>query len=758
LCRIDLVNNYWRGATRQDSAPALPNLTPAFDLGCRRSFDRLACTARHKFTASRMGTIATIDDAKHRFHFTGAGTTDAARRNTLLSDGPMTIGAGHYFAVVLQRPATAGAVAITYREIEFIMGEAFDVSAELLDNDQGWFVRVSARCSQLIADADSAGALDWEARYSSIEMLQEEFVRRVRRDVPAQRRSLGMADIIAEVAADMPDDWWAHVTGRALVRQDANAAVLWQFRACFAYALCRRDREGEMYAVILDMLGRGVVKEYDECTNGAVAAHVAALMRSTRSPSNLYVFFTASEASSEIARRLADSAAARFAPLFDARWRSAFPALSEAFLNACEGHEARDICSTLAATLALGTDFTKVVADATNMAAKDALQALDTQELRAASNFARMQAIVRFHKPGGSTGVSGGGGGGTADAPRAVETQEQLSSLYGDDHFKAMVRLLEPLITTPLDTTAVGTVLAKAFSPAGLIFMSGKAIPIEPFKKLAAVQSPIVMAAVLNKAVSVNKEGVVRADWGALCDATTAAKLFKGLLAIGQDATHVDYWAFAKRVVAKREGQHVLLTLDTPKKPLDFFAAPELMRRAEAVLVNAFNAIGFIGTGEASYKSYLRWQLAGAEAVATLPDVPAKSGLRLKLLEVAEMAHREVAQRQQLTLRAALDVAARLGSTDNVRFVASGSGTERLVAEFDSLLARVSTDLELGSYNLSVVGANYSQQWQQWPNDRQDGRERGDPWGRAARTNGIYTSASSGQILFWRTENKRGVL
>ena len=384
--------------------------------------------------------MAAIDNVKHLIKYTG-GSNDAARRNTLIADGPLKMDAGHFFAVVLQRPANAGAADLSYREVEFIMGEAFDVAAELIDEDLGWTLKVSARCSQLLADADAAGALDWDARYKSIKLLREAFVRRVRRDVPARLRSLALTDITSSDAADMPDDWWALMTGRALVRQDTTSAVLWQFRACFAYALCKRDRDDVMYAVILDMLGRGAVKDYDDCANGSVAAHVAALMRDTRFPTGLYVFFAAAEATSEIARRLANSMAARFAPLFDARWRGVYISLSEAFPTTCDDHEARDLISAMAAALNLGSKFTKVVADAAELAAKDALQSLDSQELRSASNQTRMQAIVRFNKQG-ANGIAPHATPGETKV--ATESQEQLSSLYGDINFKALVRQLEP--------------------------------------------------------------------------------------------------------------------------------------------------------------------------------------------------------------------------------------------------------------------------------------------------------------------------
>ena len=72
------------------------------------------------------------------------------------------------------------------------------------------------------------------------------------------------------------------------------------------------------------MLGRGVHKDYDNATNGNIAALVTHMVRKTRMPDELTVFVAASEATAEIARRLSDSDADRFGPLFEARWRVAF--------------------------------------------------------------------------------------------------------------------------------------------------------------------------------------------------------------------------------------------------------------------------------------------------------------------------------------------------------------------------------------------------------------------------------------------------
>ena len=244
-----------------------------------------------------------------------------------MADGPLKVAAGHYFQVVLQRPSAGGQADVTYREIEFPMGEAFILTTALLDSHQGWALNV-ARCSQLLADSDAAGLLDWELR-GSIEQVQERLTASVR-GLPATARQLDVADVITSTpTARLPDDWWRRMKARALIRSDGSSAVPWHFGPGWHTRSARANAAAKTTPpCLLDILGRGACKDYDSAADGTVAALVAAFMRATRFETGMYVFRGAMEASAEVARRCAESRADRFAPLFDARWRDKNTAIS----------------------------------------------------------------------------------------------------------------------------------------------------------------------------------------------------------------------------------------------------------------------------------------------------------------------------------------------------------------------------------------------------------------------------------------------
>ena len=153
--------------------------------------------------------MAAIDATKHLFKYT-RGATRGARRDTLEADGPLLVAAGHFIAVVLQRTPASGSadVAVTNRELEFVFGEVFVATDELLDKNLLWAIAVDTRCSQLLADADAAGLLDWTMRPEDIESLQEQLVPKLR-GLPAGLLALEVGDVDVTLAPQQPDDWFA---------------------------------------------------------------------------------------------------------------------------------------------------------------------------------------------------------------------------------------------------------------------------------------------------------------------------------------------------------------------------------------------------------------------------------------------------------------------------------------------------------------------------------------------------------------------
>ena len=183
--------------------------------------------------------------SKHLFAFEKSGTADA-RLNSMKAGGPLEMGPNHFFAVKLGLlpAAVGGMVKITYREVEFIIGKGFIISNQaFLDNHVVWVVDV-IRCTQLVADADAGGKLDWDSPSSNIEELRTEFQEAVR-CLPDAMRTLDVDEsgVIRAKDADMSKDWLARISPRALIRGESNSEMQWQFRSCVAYFLTKNERD-----------------------------------------------------------------------------------------------------------------------------------------------------------------------------------------------------------------------------------------------------------------------------------------------------------------------------------------------------------------------------------------------------------------------------------------------------------------------------------------------------------------------------------
>ena len=188
-----------------------------------------------------MSTLA----VKYCITFVEATGSPDARLNSLKGGGPLKLDPEHLFAVKLGLSPTAGGwVEITYREVEFIIGKAFVISDQaFLDNHVVWVVDV-IRCTQLVADADAGGKLDWDSPSGNIEELRTEFQEAVR-CLPDAMRTLDVDEsgVIRAKDADMSKDWLARISPRALIRGESNSEMQWQFRSCVAYFLTKNERD-----------------------------------------------------------------------------------------------------------------------------------------------------------------------------------------------------------------------------------------------------------------------------------------------------------------------------------------------------------------------------------------------------------------------------------------------------------------------------------------------------------------------------------
>ena len=293
--------------------------------------------------------MATIDATKHGIAHIVGGTA-SQKRNSLHAGGPLAVAAGHFVAVVLAKdlppPDAAGNVAVTMRMFEFLLLECFKPGPDFPDH-QAWVAEVTA-FSQMLADLDD-GSVSWVP--CSVEQLQARFLVRAQQ-LPDVRRILPRAKLtVYTAAADFTDTAWDYVSAKLLMARDPTCSNLMQFRQTIGYAYTLADRQSNNFTEIWDYIKTSDgLDGVDDVGRAAGASKVATWFRRTRQDSNLYMFFDVDECAVEVSRRQED-AEGRFLPLFEGRYRDAYPSIAVVLKKSCDGGAAAQFTTSMAIQL-----------------------------------------------------------------------------------------------------------------------------------------------------------------------------------------------------------------------------------------------------------------------------------------------------------------------------------------------------------------------------------------------------------------------
>ena len=627
--------------------------------------------------------MATIDATKHGIAHTVGGSA-LQKRNSLHAGGPLTVAAGHFVAVVLAKdlpsPDATGNVAVTMRMFEFLLLECFTLGTDFPDH-QAWVAEVTA-LSQMLADLDD-GSVSWVP--CSVEQLQARFLVRAQQ-LPAARRTLSLANLTVYTAdADFTDTCWDFISAKLLMARDPTCSNLMQFRQAVSYAYTVADRQSDEFTELWDYIKTADgLDGVDDVGRAAGASKVATWFRRTRQDSNLYMFFDVDECAVEVSRRMED-AEGRFLPLFEARYRDAYPSISAVLKKSCDGGTAAQFTTSMAIQLQNTQKLDGPIASAVNDCVTNALPSLDTGKLRDAENATRVRAVVEYTK-----GEMLRDKDDKDDKPK-----DAWEKVFASEDYKDLLAKLELHSTSPVDPVKVGAIMAKSPCVVGLAFMEGRSVPAEIFRSFSAVQTAIVKQNLIETALAIDKNGAAMLGWSGLVDSKTAVKIFKGFLSIGKGESAIDYWALVRASILKREGSHAFTNLTEPVLPMDMFLNAELLRLAHEPLAAALAVVGFTGSQANSYRSFNRWNAEQAQIIARLPESQKKQGLLQLLGEAVELTYKEAAERQQLMLKAAMHTAKK-----EILFLVAGTGAQRKTAELEGMISRLLEDMELNKYSL----------------------------------------------------------
>jgi hypothetical protein len=628
----------------------------------------------------------------------------------MIEEGPLLVGPQHFLAVTLDGllppAAVPNDVPVTMRMVEYIVGGAASLDAALMKDCYLWQVN-PARLATFFQEADAAG-ISWDkVAATSLQAAVEELRARFRSlELSYDQRVVKPVDVTAPPPVV---GYMGHITGSALVGSDSDPEVLFQMKALmtghYNAAGCTSPQSVDLRATLIASVGRDIT----HLPLAAQGALVVGMVRRTRQP-KAYTIYPGDYGAClvEATRRAGATQSELFAPLFEASWRIACPALSAAFYHPCNGVEALSWTAGLAPCVGV-TGITDVTADSINSWVASILHVLDTVQLRTAGNAQRQRELLQQGSYGGAAAAA------SSPARRsAMEISDtadtgamgigKWATVATRASYKALVTTMEPLLKIPIsadDNIRLAQLLASHVEPAGRFFLlGGKMGDHEPWKHCAGAAAVLQEAfeLVLSTLVSASTSNVVP---GKLLADGVGKKLLAGSIAL----TEMDYWALVKQSVSQMNGAHILLlpAHADPASSAEFFTSPALMELAEPHLTAMFAQAGWTGRDSSSFLAFLRGSSKRAKQIAALPDgLPTKQGLFKEFQEAVAAVLNAAALRRKNTIKTLLaDV------VGDASFVPAGSVGEQAIIQLDADVTMVLADLRLSQYGRSV-GANAS--------------------------------------------------
>ena len=323
-------------------------------------------------------------------------------------------------------------------------------------------------------------------------------------------------------------------------------------------------------------------------------------------------YFTVKKITAEIQRRSADTAEARFIPLFDACWRTAYPVLAELMGANAPASDARRTFKTLAAGLKMECDIVPHAVMAVCLQIRPYLQQAALEASRDGTASPEEQVQRLFAKVRSATG------GKDADGKARL--------LLEDPAFMELYNSITAADTDSPDVHAIARTMMKAKSIVGLIYMSGKSVPLDAFDGLHGARNQSTVAAVFDECLSMDEDGntvpecammLPTSGSGASLKHSAAMHLVEGKL------TSLPWFSMCKKHIEKHSGRTTLERLPAldPHPHAFWFSAPH-MRKCRRPLEIIMGAIGHNESRsvEGSWRNFYELQQRRAEAFEEIPD------------------------------------------------------------------------------------------------------------------------------------------
>ena len=585
-------------------------------------------------------------DPQYKFEYTVVGT-EAARRNSLKGDGPISVDAAHIFHIKIPTDAVlpasgGGRYQFTQHMLEHVMLDSFIWAHDLKARNMMWVLSLP-RATNFLAAVHATGKF-LPNTVKNIDQLKIEFAGAAL-FVQDDQKTLGLGDVIAFPEPREPDS----LVEKVKPYDFESVAVAIDFKQAMGHGYTKDERDGDV-GLHQDLVATLVSKAGDNLTAeewAVQAASVASFYNNSQGSNpilNLYI--TPHGQAADILRRSLPSPSERFVPLLRVAWDNGFDGgynkFYKLFVHAIDGKALVRHLTLLAAAAKLPTPIVDETCVALNtMITASVLSDLDTPDMRMASAEDRMAMLSRSLVRSISTGTG-------ADSTDAV-TSLHAQKLHESSDFKELVLTLESECKTPIEYDNVIKILA-ATAQGRVWLKTGKNGSISIFAKFKAGRDPHAIGSALNAALAVDITGETLMS--IVVNDMKAVAFING----SYNTSQFDLWGdLCRTVVEVRDGRSAATRLDSQK---EFWLSTDKLLLAVRILGQAFEFIGHGGNRQGSFRSFITTMYNHACELANLPnDYRDKEGLRRELVKIGNHVINYAASRDATMLRGDIEEA-----------------------------------------------------------------------------------------------------
>ena len=627
-----------------------------------------------------------------------AAPTDAVLQDAFQDTGTLRVSADHFLVKAMPQHVLLradGDYDIAAEINDWALMRTFDISA-LATHKARWSIR-PAFASQICMDLQSAGGLN--AGGYDTEGAVAHALEQSARSLPACK--LQEADVIF-MAEPRADTWLKALCTRSLMGADGSGKVYGQFRVAMGGAYKLTSVASETLTLIGEAVG-GVIGSVDNLSTAQAASVIGKAFVTTATPTKLD-FIPCKHSLTEEAYRRGSSGELYFTPLFERGWRYAYKSIAAVCDDSYTAAEAVDRALMAATELGLSASegLTKTLADAVERRLSRAIHVLRPEDTGD-----KLDAVLDGMARTAGVGARGEHASTSAKlGETAGQSDDAWLTAQREPDFTSMLTELAPLHTKPLNASACATVMLKAKSPAGLMYLNSTQRPpkVKMLEDMTAARAASAVATVFNTAVKFDRLRKPQPSWGTPLSEAVCEKLRKGTWCafdrLDEDgvvcgAGALNWWEdIARPVVTKEDGPEVAARLSpSSKDPLALFLDSSCLERTKTIVCNTMEVIGITGTEPFTFRSMLTNIKQRLERIEALPDSDAKSGLMAALRYATALGLEEGRQDFHLMLKSSVAVACRREA-----FFVEEGGAHNMFADIDTLIEEHTKEQRLARF------------------------------------------------------------